>query len=138
MTVEQLFAYGTLMRGYSLHAMLKRGAVYLGPGQIEGTLLDLGAYPGLVEGRGAVTGEMYRIDAAELLPMVDRQEGYNFERCRRTVTLANGGQTWAWVYHYRGPRERAVPIVHGDYRRARPPRGSTALPHGRRQLERPR
>jgi gamma-glutamylcyclotransferase (GGCT)/AIG2-like uncharacterized protein YtfP len=25
----------------------------------------------------------------------------------------------AWLYRYRGPRERAVPIPHGDYRRIR-------------------
>src|SRR5262247_268566 len=81
-----LFAYGTLMRGYPLHRVLARGAAYLGPGNIRGALLDLGAYPGLVEGRGAVTGEVYRLDASpELLPALDREEGYNFERRRRRI-----------------------------------------------------
>jgi gamma-glutamylcyclotransferase (GGCT)/AIG2-like uncharacterized protein YtfP len=136
--IRLLFAYGTLMRGYALHQALTRCATYFGPGQIEGTLLDLGAYPGLVEGRGTVTGEVYRIDSLELLPVVDREEGYNFERRRRKITLADGRQTWAWAYHYRGLRERAVPIAHGDYRRARPPQGPKALRGGARRLERKR
>jgi gamma-glutamylcyclotransferase (GGCT)/AIG2-like uncharacterized protein YtfP len=118
-----LFAYGTLMRGYALHGALAQGATYVGPGRVRGALLDLGSYPGLVEGRGTVNGELYRLDAAEVLPAVDRREGYNFERRRRKIALADGRSAWAWVYHYRGPRGRASPIVDGDYRRARPPRG---------------
>jgi gamma-glutamylcyclotransferase (GGCT)/AIG2-like uncharacterized protein YtfP len=119
MPIDLLFAYGTLMRGYALHAVLARGASYLGPGKVAGILLDLGSYPGLVAGRGAVTGEVYHIDTPELLPTVDREEGYNFERRRRRIALANERRAWAWVYHYRGPRERALVIAHGDYRRVR-------------------
>jgi hypothetical protein len=37
------------------------------------------------------------------------------------VTLANGRRVRAWLYRYRGPRERSTPIHDGDYRRARPP-----------------
>jgi len=122
--VRLLFAYGTLMRGYLLHRVLARGAAYLGPGTIRGALLDLGAYPGLVEGRGAVAGEVYRLDASpELLPALDREEGYNFERRRRKIVMADGRAAWAWVYHYRGARDGARPLAHGDYRRERPPRG---------------
>jgi len=121
--VALLFAYGTLMRGYALHRVLARGTTYLGLGRVRGTLLDLGSYPGLVEGRGTVTGEVYHLDAPELLPAVDRAEGYNFERRRRRVVMAGGRPAWAWVYHYRGPRSGAHLLAHGDYRRARPPRG---------------
>lgn len=110
------------MRGYGLHAVLARGATYLGPGRVRGTLIDLGTYPGLVEGQGLVSGEVYRIDTPELLPAVDREEGYNFERRRRKIALTDGRTAWAWAYHYRGSRERALVIAHGDYRHARPPR----------------
>jgi gamma-glutamylcyclotransferase (GGCT)/AIG2-like uncharacterized protein YtfP len=110
------------MRGYPLHPVLARLATYAGPGRVRGALLDLGAYPGLIEGAGAVVGEVYRIHAPELLPAVDREEGYNFERRQAVVALADGQRVRAWIYRYRGPRERAVPIAHGDYRRARPPR----------------
>ncbi|HET7342590.1 MAG TPA: gamma-glutamylcyclotransferase family protein [Methylomirabilota bacterium] len=118
-----LFAYGTLMRGYPLHAVLARGATFLGMGSVAGRLLDLGRHPGLVAGRGRVSGEIYRCDDPQLLPILDREEGYNFQRRRAIVTLADGRRTRAWVYRYRGPRERARPIVGGDYRAAKPSPG---------------
>ena len=118
---ELLFAYGTLMRGYALHAALARGATAAGPGTARGRLLDLGRYPGLIEGAGCVHGEIYRLGGPELLPILDREEGYNFERCRAIVTLAGGRRVRAWLYRYRGPRERSTLIDDGDYRRARPP-----------------
>ncbi len=109
------------MRGYGLHAVLARGATYLGEGRIRGRLLQLGRYPGLVAGAGTVRGEVYRMDDPELLPVLDRQEGYNFERRRSMVTLAEDRRARAWVYWYRGPRQRAVPIPDGDFHRAQPP-----------------
>jgi gamma-glutamylcyclotransferase (GGCT)/AIG2-like uncharacterized protein YtfP len=107
------------MRGYALHRALAGGATLVGPGSVRGALLDLGRYPGLVAGRGRVRGELYRLHRAELLPVLDREEGYNFVRRRAVVTLEKGRRTRAWVYAYRGPREGAVPIPHGDYRRVR-------------------
>ena len=115
-----LFTYGTLMRGYGLHAVLARGASRVGAGSVRGRLLDLGRYPGLVDGRGRVHGEVYRLDD-ELLPVLDREEGYQFERRRAIETLAGGRRAWAGLYRYRGPREGARTILDGDYRRARPP-----------------
>ncbi len=117
-----LFAYGTLMRGYGLHGVLVRGATFLGVGTARGRLLDLGRYPGVVAGRGRVSGEVYRLHGPQVLPAVDRAEGVQFVRGRTLVTLADGGRAQAWMYRYRGPRERAVPIPDGDYRRARPAR----------------
>jgi gamma-glutamylcyclotransferase (GGCT)/AIG2-like uncharacterized protein YtfP len=116
-----LFTYGTLMRGYGLHVVLARGATAVGEGTVRGRLLDLGRYPGLVPGGGRVLGEVYRLDDVELLPVLDREEGYNFVRRRASVTLVGGRRVRAWIYRYRGPRERATPIHDGNYRRARPP-----------------
>jgi gamma-glutamylcyclotransferase (GGCT)/AIG2-like uncharacterized protein YtfP len=114
-----LFAYGTLMRGYPLHAVIARRTAFVGVASVPGRLLDLGRYPGLVAGRGRVRGEIYRLRHPELLAAVDREEGYNFERRRTVATLADGRRVRAWIYRYRGPRERAVPIPEGDYRRLR-------------------
>lgn len=116
-----LFAYGTLMRGYGLHRGLARGATYLEDARIAGRLLSLGHYPGLIRGRGSVRGELYRIDDPELLPVLDREEGYNFDRRRSAVTLANDRRARAWVYWYRGPQHRGALIPDGDFRRAHPP-----------------
>lgn len=115
-----IFVYGTLMRGYALHPLLARGATYVGSGEIRGRLLDLGRYPGLVAGDGRVRGEAYRLDDPELLRTLDHEEGYNFQRRTALVTLADGRCARVWVYQYRGPQGRAVPIPDGDFRRARP------------------
>ncbi|MGH7355897.1 MAG: gamma-glutamylcyclotransferase family protein [Candidatus Rokuibacteriota bacterium] len=115
-----LFAYGTLMRGYPLHRVLAPRATLVGRGTVGGTLLDLGRYPGLTAGRGRVRGELYRLDDAELLGTLDREEGYHFRRSRGVVTLARGRRVRAWLYRYRGPLPpRAVAIPQGDYRRVR-------------------
>jgi len=108
------------MKGYALHPVLARGAHFMEMGKVRGRLVDLGRYPGLVTGVGQVKGEVYRIDDPELLPVLDHEEGYNFERSRVFATLASGRHVQVWVYRYRGPRDRAVPIPDGDYRRARP------------------
>ena len=121
-----MFAYGTLMRGYPLHRVLAPRAAFLGGGDVRGRLLDLGRYPGLIGGAGRVRGEIYQLDDPELLPVLDREEGYNFERRRAIVTLASGRRTRAWLYRYRGSQNRAVPIPDGDYRRARPARAGSA------------
>lgn len=117
---ELLFAYGTLMRGYALHPVVARGSTFLGEARVRGRLLDIGPYPGLVEGPRTVRGELYRIDDPELLAAIDREEGYNFERRRALVTLAAGGRRRAWLYRYTGSRARATPIPDGDYRRRVP------------------
>jgi gamma-glutamylcyclotransferase (GGCT)/AIG2-like uncharacterized protein YtfP len=109
------------MRGYALHPVLARGAAFVGAGRMRGRLLDLGRYPGLIAGSGVVRGEVFRLDRPELLPALDREEGYNFERRLATVRLARGRRARAWAYWYRGPQHRAVRIPDGDYRRARPP-----------------
>ena len=110
------------MRGYALHRWLAGASTSLGEARVRGTLLDLRRYPGLVDGKGWVRGELYRLHDRELLPILDRQEGYNFERLRAGVVMADGRRSRAWVYRYRGSRDRAVLIPHGDYRRARPAR----------------
>jgi gamma-glutamylcyclotransferase (GGCT)/AIG2-like uncharacterized protein YtfP len=117
-----LFTYGTLMRGYGLHRVLGRHAEFVGIATARGRLLDLGRYPGVVDGAGRVTGEVYRLRDPQVLPDLDRAEGVQFVRGHTQVTLADGERARAWIYRYRGPRERAVPIPDGDYRRARPAR----------------
>ena len=108
------------MKGYDLHHVLARSARFVEFGKVRGRLVDLGPYPGIVTGVGQVKGEVYRIDDPELLAVLDREEGYNFERSRVIATLASGRHARVWLYRYRGPRDGAVPIPEGDYRRARP------------------
>lgn len=111
-----LFAYGTLMRGLTRHRLLTRSATFLGEARVKGGLLDFRHYPGLIPGRGQVRGEIYRLDAPEVLASIDREEGYNFERRLSTVTRVDGRRARAWIYWYRGPRERALPFPGDDWR----------------------
>jgi gamma-glutamylcyclotransferase (GGCT)/AIG2-like uncharacterized protein YtfP len=110
-----LFAYGTLMKGLSRHRFLA-GASFEGRGEVDGVLLSLGSYPGLVQGTGRVYGELYRLDQVEVLADIDVEEGYNFERRVTDVRCVDGRRARAWVYWYRGPRARARPVPEGDWR----------------------
>jgi len=118
---SNVFLYGTLMRGQPAHRLLAGRATFLEDATIAGTLLALGRYPGVVAGRGRVRGELWRLDAPEVLPTLDEYEGYNFERSTTTATLASGRRVRAWVYRYRGSRPRALGAVipDGDWRRHR-------------------
>ena len=111
------------MRGYALHHRLADGATLLTTGHVRGRLVGLRGYPGLIPGAGRVHGEIYRLDDPQLLPVLDREEGYNFVRRRGIATLAGGRRARVWLYRYRGPRERATPIPSGDYRATKPSPG---------------
>jgi len=104
------------MRGDVRHRHLGPAAVFVGGASVRGSLLDLRDYPGLVDGTGRVRGELFRLDDPQVLPAVDREEGYNFERRRTTVMRADGRRARAWTYWYRGPRERARILPEGDWR----------------------
>ena len=95
------------MRGEPAHRLLAGRATFVDDGSVTGTLLDLGRFPGLVVGRGRVRGEIWRLDAPEVLRALDEYEGYNFERSTTIATLASGRRVRAWVYRYRGPRTPA-------------------------------
>ncbi len=111
-----LFTYGTLMRGEVRHRHLGPAAAFTGAASVRGTLLDLRSHPGLVGGTGRVQGELFRLDDPQVLPAVDREEGYNFERRLSVVTRTDGRRAHAWIYWYRGPKNRGRIIAEGDWR----------------------
>jgi gamma-glutamylcyclotransferase (GGCT)/AIG2-like uncharacterized protein YtfP len=126
---DRLFAYGTLMTGFSRRHFL--GAALLeGRARIRGSLYHFGEYPGLVlDDGGWVAGELYRVpDLPARLPALDREEWCDPADeakslyFRRTVAVHGVGAEarQAWVYAYnerfgaaasRGPR-----IESGDWR----------------------
>jgi gamma-glutamylcyclotransferase (GGCT)/AIG2-like uncharacterized protein YtfP len=120
---EHLFAYGTLMRGFPLHRLLRGRAHYAGDGRVAGRLLDLGAYPAAVpDAQGTVAGELYRVTDPALWRTLDSTEGPQYHRREVPVRLADGGQATACIYWYVGPRGRGGPIPGGDYRAHAPAR----------------
>ncbi len=117
MEAELLFVYGTLMRGFALHAMLERCADFVGVGQTAGLLFDLGRYPAALRGGGSlVHGEVYRLRDPGSWLALDSAEGSQYHRGETGVRMAGGDQVTAYVYWYVGPLSRAVPIPGGDYR----------------------
>ena len=121
--MHDLFIYGTLMPGLRLQAEM-HGAERLGPARVPGRLVDVGRYPGLLHGDGLVTGEVYRVndaqlarlDAVEDMVAGDRAASqYWRERVQVRDGALAGQQVWTYVYNL--PVDGLTPIAHGDYRR---------------------
>ena len=122
-TLDFLFTYGTLMRGFPLHALVAERAEWVGEGRVAGRLIDLGRYPGAFpDDRGTIYGEVYRLRSAVDWTTLDSAEGPQYHRSRVTVRLTDGRPIEACVYWYRGPLGRGVPIPGGDYRAHAPAR----------------
>ena len=121
--MHELFIYGTLMPGLRLQAEMQ-GAERLGPARVPGRLVDVGRYPGLLQGEGLVAGEVYRVSEAQLAHLDEVEEMVPGDRgasqyWRERVTVQEGalaGQQ-VWTYLYNLPVDGLTPIAHGDYRR---------------------
>ena len=126
---DRLFAYGTLMTGFSRRPLLG-GAILEGLGRIRGSLYHFGDYPGVIlDDRGWVSGELYRVpDLRDRLPALDREEWCDpadetrslYLRRRVPVHAAVGEVREAWVYAYNerfGPAaDRGPRVESGDWR----------------------
>jgi gamma-glutamylcyclotransferase (GGCT)/AIG2-like uncharacterized protein YtfP len=118
-----LFIYGTLMPGLRLEAEM-HGARFVGPAHIAGRLIDVGRYPGLLQGDGQVTGEVYEVDDAHLARLDAVEDMVPSDRAasqywREQVSVLSGpllGQS-VQTYVYNRPVNGCTPIPHGDYRR---------------------
>ncbi|SDV46713.1 gamma-glutamylcyclotransferase family protein [Chitinasiproducens palmae] len=158
-TLVDLFVYGTLREGEcndlavaaATHSL--PAPIALGRGALPGTLVDFGAWPGMLAAQdvgvssaaaaGMVRGEVYRIDV-RLLPVVDAIEGYDASAPQRPSCFVRRVAAVAVVDGVRPcqfyPVDPAFavgkpPIAGGDwvaYRRARDSQGMAArtLPDG--------
>ncbi len=116
-TEPLLFVYGTLMRGFPLHALLEGRADFVGAGEVSGLLFDLGRYPAaLPDGGGVIRGEVYRLKDSRFWLALDSAEGSQYHRGEVGVRLAGGRQVTACIYWYVKPVGQAVPVPGGDYR----------------------
>ena len=121
--MTHLFIYGTLMPGLRLEAEM-RGARFVGAAQIQGRLVDVGRYPGLLPGEGSVVGEVYEVDDAHLARLDTVEDMVPGDRAasqywREEVTVHSGPLQGERVqtYVYNRPVDGCRPIAHGDYRR---------------------
>lgn len=107
--ITNLFVYGTLMPGESNFRQIENVVIDHQPGTVEGVLVDLGAYPALIEGKGRVKGVVLEVDA-DALEITDRIEGYHPERDRclyvrqkTVVQLDSREEVTAWTYLFADP-----------------------------------
>jgi gamma-glutamylcyclotransferase (GGCT)/AIG2-like uncharacterized protein YtfP len=129
MTSDQLFVYGTLMRGYDnpMAKLLSANADFLGQASCRGRLYQVKHYPGLVlstEVADVVFGELYRLRAVEdLLREFDMYEACGegfakptqYVRQMLPVTLADGAVIEAWTYIYNWPVTDLARIESGRF-----------------------
>ena len=118
---DLIFVYGALRKGASNDWRMK-DARWLGLAKVEGTLLKIDWYPGLVLGLGGwVKGEVYEI-GAELLKELDEFEGIGLEderngeyhRVKREVLL-DGSPTEVWIYEWLKGLEGFEVVSSGDW-----------------------
>jgi gamma-glutamylcyclotransferase (GGCT)/AIG2-like uncharacterized protein YtfP len=112
--IRHIVLYGTLRAGHKAHARLKlrTALAYVGRCTLEGTLYDLGRYPGFVPGAGRAEGAVYRIRDRAPLARLDAFEGYDARNPARSrflrgviqVSRALGSavRVPAWIYVFNG------------------------------------
>jgi gamma-glutamylcyclotransferase (GGCT)/AIG2-like uncharacterized protein YtfP len=128
MTSDQLFVYGTLMRGFDhpMARLLSRSADFVGEARCRGRLYLVKHYPGLVMSDDAddvVFGELFRLrQPAELLREFDIYEACSegfaepTEYIRRMLPVTSGdGASEAWTYLYNWPVDHLPRIASGRF-----------------------
>lgn len=95
---DKVFVYGTLRPGMSANGKMEKGARHLGETTIQGSMYDLGWFPGVrLEGDGRVYGDLYEIMDPELPQRLDDYENYPILYNRRVVETEEGQKTWVYV-----------------------------------------
>jgi gamma-glutamylcyclotransferase (GGCT)/AIG2-like uncharacterized protein YtfP len=110
-----IFVYGTLRRGEPNHGELRHARFVSHAATLpKYELVDMGAYPALVEGgKTAVQGELYEVEDA-LLAHLDIFEDVPTLYERKPIAIRNG-QAMAYVMRHEQTR-RAARIATGDWR----------------------
>ena len=109
----RIIVYGSLRRKQG-NSHWMTNAQWLGDHQIEGfSLYNLGHYPGVIAGEGAVYGEVYRIDASTLAEL-DALRTKGGEYKRQLIQTPYGS---AWLYVYQRSVAGRQRILSGDWLR---------------------
>lgn len=123
MKTQYLFVYGTL-RPQLAHGEAKSLIAELeiiGSATVQGKLYDFGAYPGVINEKGIVYGDLLRITNSEQLTSLDIYEECTgcsplFNRSITTAQSCEGNSIAAWIYLFCGQTKSGELIASGDYR----------------------
>lgn len=95
---EKIFVYGTLKTGHGANSIINNRAEFICEDRIEGSLYNLGAFPGYkTEGSGMVSGEVWEITDEALPAMLDNYENYPSLYDRVKVRTEKGYTCWVYV-----------------------------------------
>lgn len=122
---DYLFVYGSLRRGEAsdLEAGSRwgGGANFIGEDAINGKLYRVGWYPGVKTDPGmydtnldVVLGDVFQINDAALITLLDGYEGYPHLFNRIETRSANGHTVWVYTYNPTVKEEARVPS--GDWK----------------------
>jgi len=133
--VDNVFVYGTLMKGFWNHRSYLEGRVSrIIPGKICGLLYHLNAgFPAMLPGNDIVKGEIIGSVDEKLLQSLDRLEGYVegrnnilYVRDTRKVFTEGGEEMTCWVYVFADERyaqDNGILVPDGDWRKFMQERG---------------
>ena len=117
-TLNYIFVYGTLMKQESRNGLMEQySAEFLGEKSINGKLLDLSSFPGMVHDFNLVVkGELYYCQEIEnCLEKLDWIEGFlgydtDDSMFTRIITKVNDENSpkWAWTYLYNGESDNQI------------------------------
>lgn len=115
-----VFVYGTLKKGQPRHEILIDGnAEFVDEAVLEGyEMYDTGYYPGIVEGKGVIYGEVYKVsdDLIEVLDIIEGVDYNLFKREAVVVNLLNQKQKiYVWAYIFNMSVSNFVKIHSGKY-----------------------
>jgi gamma-glutamylcyclotransferase (GGCT)/AIG2-like uncharacterized protein YtfP len=114
--------YGSLRQSYRTLDDLKIRHLLrcLGPVQITGQLLDLGDFPGLIEGEQLVQAELHETNDARAVAVLDEYEGFDPTDPQHSLFVRRwsplrGRDEFAWVYFLVRPPRILKPVHGGDW-----------------------
>lgn len=127
---QYLFVYGTLKRGFYNHTILLdykgNDSTFIRELSLPGyDMYSLGGFPGVVLGKGQITGELYKVND-EILCRTDRLEGVNakfpykglYRREKARMISEDQFGTWNyWIYLYNGDVSTRQKIEDGVWRK---------------------
>ena len=131
--IGYILLYGSLRRGQANFARmgLQQALRFVRTVRFAGVMYDLGDYPGVVEGDGEVTGELFAILDPGVVARLDLFEMYRpDDPAPYDPTTGRGslylrkplktGRTTAYCYLYNGPDDTlTTPVPSGDWVRRR-------------------
>lgn len=111
--LTRIFVYGSLKRGERLHGALQ-DSTFIGVGNINGTLFDLGPYPAVVlEGESRVGGEIFEA-TDPVVRDLDRIEGHpHYYKRERVKELTTDQDVWVYFLPRKNLHKGARRITNG-------------------------